>query len=86
VQLIYEVREEMQRALKKANIRDVFIRYRDGRLRVTALIEGRAYASFETEGSASAIGDEIARWKQEHFEVYRGEVAPDRAGRKENGD
>ena len=75
--LVYEDREEMQRSMRKAGIREVFIRQQAGRVRVTALIDTRSIACYVGEAGSEAVPAEIDRWKNEHFEVIRGEVQLD---------
>jgi hypothetical protein len=81
VVLMYEVRAEMQRAMRKANIRDVFVRHNNGVIRVTALIDSRSIARFEYAGMNSDLAGETTNWEAEHFMVSRGEVLlSERAG------
>ena len=80
---IYEDRSEMQRSLRKANIREVYIRARDGKIRVTVALDSRSLAVFETDETKNGVADEIANWRDQHFEVTRGEVMTERAGRRD---
>ena len=72
--LVYDDRDEMQRSMKKASIREIFVREKSGKLRGTALIDSRSFAIFETKTGIGGLEEEIVRWKGEHFEVSRGEV------------
>jgi hypothetical protein len=74
VQLTYEVREQMQRSLRRANIREVFVCLRDGKVRVTALVDSRSFARMDLHDHVSTVETESAQWKSEHFEVLQGEV------------
>lgn len=72
--LVYEDRTEMQRSMKKAGIREVFIRQKKDQVRVTALVSSQAIALYESQGSEGTLQVETDQWKGEHFEVLQGEV------------
>jgi hypothetical protein len=75
MRLIYEDRVDFQKSMKNAGVREVYIREVEGSVRVTAHIDSRTLAFFETEGGGDSLATELACWKQEHFEVIRGEVS-----------
>ena len=75
MRLIYEDRADFQKSMKTAGVREVYIREVEGCIRVTAHIDSRTLAFFETEGGKNLLEKEMACWKQEHFEVIRGEVS-----------
>jgi len=65
----------MQRSLRRANIREVFVCLRDGKVRVTALVDSRSVARMDLQDQVSTVESESAQWKAEHFEVLQGEVS-----------
>ncbi|MCA1595322.1 MAG: hypothetical protein LC772_02695 [Chloroflexi bacterium] len=74
MQLNYDDRSEMQRSLKRAGLREVFLRHKEGTIKITALIDSQSMALCEFAGNQAAFNEEIVSWKSEHFEVLRGEV------------
>lgn len=80
VLLKYEDREQMQRSLRRAGLREVFVCRRGEKIRVTVLMDTRSMAAFEVPGGEGALDEETEFWRQGHFDVVRGEVTLNPAG------